>query len=375
MSASLPLIKVLNVVWRLNNDGVESSIVDVLPHLPRDEIQMDFLVTSQFAGDLDERVTAMGGRILLGKNSLSPRRNHWELDRLNHRFGPFDVIHNHRHLGSSMLLRAAHKVGIPKRIAHSYADTQALQASAGLLRRIGYSAAQGVMRRHMTHGIATSAQTASSMFGAHWAAFDKVRLQALGCDFSPLRGRPARAAVRESLHLASDTPLLVAFTGFEAIDNPMALVDIAVAVIARKPGLRLMMVGEGPLSSAVLEYINRCGLRDTVFWEPVVDDPVRLIQAADGYVSTSLVEDFGLPILRAQACGIPCFLTTPCPPETTAVKELIHTLPLEGSASDHAEIILRNKAGGISPADSYSRCLESNNSIEKYAQFLRTLYL
>ena len=300
---------------------------------------------------------------------------HWKLDRLNRHFGPYDVIHNHRHLSSCVLLRAAHKIGVTKRIAHSYADTEAVQSSAGMLRRLGYKGAQGMMRRHMTHGIGTSSQAASSMFGQNWPTVSNIRLQPLGCDFSSLNGRPMRDDVRVALGLDTNTWLLISLSSFERYENPMALVDIATAISARAPQFRMLVVGEGPLCSSVLEYINRSGLRDTVLWEPAVNEPAHLIQAADGYVSTSLVEDFGLPILRAQACGIPCFLSTPCPPETTVLNGLLHRLPLEAGANEHAETILRHKTAAGNHMDSYVRCVESKNSIENYAETLRRLYL
>lgn len=77
------------------------------------------------------------------------------------------------------------------------------------------------------------------------------------------------------------------------------------------PDAQLIILGSGPQRQSLKELIVRLGLDKRVQLRGYVSDQVKqdLLQAADGYVSASRHEGFGLVFLEAMAAGLPIVAT------------------------------------------------------------------
>ena len=98
---------------------------------------------------------------------------------------------------------------------------------------------------------------------------------------------------------------------------------------ARKDARLLLWTNFEPClgrSFDIARICRRYGLSDLVYF-PTMQPPnlwygedvmVRIYNAMDWYISTSRGEGFGLPLLEAQACGVPCIA-----PDNSAQRELV----------------------------------------------------
>ena len=103
--------------------------------------------------------------------------------------------------------------------------------------------------------------------------------------------------------------LLVHVSNFRAVKRPADCVEIFARVRREVPNIKLVMVGDGPESSAVrhrarqLEVIDFC---EFVGKQPKIVDYVSM---ADILLLPSEQESFGLSALEAQACEVPVVAT------------------------------------------------------------------
>jgi glycosyltransferase involved in cell wall biosynthesis len=77
------------------------------------------------------------------------------------------------------------------------------------------------------------------------------------------------------------------------------------AVLARFPGVRLLIVGEGKMGLELKRQVARLGLEQRVIFLPVVNRTAEILPLLDIFVLPSLQEGLGLSAMEAQAAGLP----------------------------------------------------------------------
>lgn len=94
---------------------------------------------------------------------------------------------------------------------------------------------------------------------------------------------------------------------------------IAAFAQLRRPGARLLIVGDGPMRAAIERQIDELGLRDVTILTGNQANVLPYLQAMDVFVLPSYANE-GVPqaILQAMACGIPVVSTS-----TGAIPEVV----------------------------------------------------
>lgn len=100
---------------------------------------------------------------------------------------------------------------------------------------------------------------------------------------------------------------IVSVGRLEADKDPGLLIEAFAAVVEDLPGVRLVMIGDGPMKSAVGRAVMELGLAANVELTgrlPRAEVALRL-QGADAFCLASRVETFCMAAAEALACGIP----------------------------------------------------------------------
>lgn len=364
-------VKVLNALWQLGIGGIEGLLVNVLRRLNREQFQMDFLVTSQFESYHDATVREMGARIILGKQSINPWRSQRELASINRRFGPYDVIHSHRHYSGAPLLRAAHRLGIPIRIAHGHAVRV---GEGSTLDRAGFFFARYLTRKHCTHGFAVSRDAAASLFGDGWESDPQIEVLPPAADFAPFHAVGSRDQVRRELGVESDE-ILVAHVGmFSDTKNHEFIVKVAKAINKISSRYRIVLIGDGPLFYRTASLVQSEGLAGRVLFLGARANVPEILLAMDAFIFPSKVEALGLAVVEAQAAGLVCFLSDRVVTEVDIVPELLHRLPLEAGPEAWANQIVSHSGNRITQAEALQKCLASSLNIATYVERHERIY-
>lgn len=154
-----------------------------------------------------------------------------------------------------------------------------------------------------------------------------VEVVPLGVDalhFAPGATTPAREVAKPGVRSSDRAPgpvlvtvgRLVGGKGHERVMR--ALPDL----VASHPGLRWLVVGDGPLMGELRAASSRAGLDDTIEFLGAMSDPRPALARADLFVLLAERETFGLAVLEAAAMGLPSVVLAGCGPEELVVPEV-----------------------------------------------------
>jgi glycosyltransferase involved in cell wall biosynthesis len=384
-------IRVLQVVDGLDHGGIESWLVRLLPHLEREAVAMDFLVTAARPFAYTKEIEARGARIIpcldrpvstYFSGALPVAGNRWvwhyarRLGRILRVLGPYQIVHSHFDPCGFPLL-CARRAGIPARIAHSHTTCPELLYRGRLARAALAPLARRWIQNSATLGLAVSIEAARAKFGAGWERDPRWRVLHPGIDLQPFRQPVDRAAARAALGIPVDA-LVVGHVGrFEEEKNHAFLIDLVATLALVKPRLRLLLLGEGRRRPEIEQRVARAGLAGRVhFLGARPDVPRILLGAMDVFVFPSLYEGLGLAGVEAQAAGLPCLVSDAVPDEMDVVPPLVRRMSLARPAAEWAAAVaeLGTRPRPLSQAEALARVEQGDFNIRHTATQLQQLY-
>lgn len=114
-----------------------------------------------------------------------------------------------------------------------------------------------------------------------------------------------RAHARRCLGLSDDQPVLIHVGRLVPSKGQRTLIDLLPSLLARFPGLVLLLVGDGPEREPLRVAAAARSLNGSARFLGARGDVPDLLAAADLFVFPSLTEGFGLAPLEALASGVP----------------------------------------------------------------------
>lgn len=159
----------------------------------------------------------------------------------------------------------------------------------------------------VTTTVSRAAQVEAARRGA--APARSIALVPNALNLAPYVQDPAvRDRTRAALDLADRFIWLAVGRLVEEKGYPDMLAAFARA-LGRFPGATLLIVGEGRRGDDIAADIERLGLPESVRLLGLRSDVPDLMQAADGFVMTSLWEGLPMVLLEASASGLPVVVT------------------------------------------------------------------
>ena len=163
-----------------------------------------------------------------------------------------------------------------------------------------------VMSVRRTHALMSLSDSVSESFAAHLRlGVDRFALVPPGLPdsfYEPPLDATALDALRESLNLERGVgPVLLNVGMLIDLKGQQELVPAMVDVVAAMPGATLLLVGEGGNRPLLERTITELGLGGHVRLLGHRQDVAALLQLADGLVSASRSEGFGMAVLEAMA--------------------------------------------------------------------------
>jgi glycosyltransferase involved in cell wall biosynthesis len=144
---------------------------------------------------------------------------------------------------------------------------------------------------------------------------ERIHVLPLGVDLGEIGPGERHPALERRYGLQGERVLL--FVGRMAGNKRIDLLIEALAQIRARTGgqasnVKLLLVGDTesnpafrPIVAAARARAAELGVKNDVIWAGRVDDLAAHMRLADVYVTASLHEGFGVPLIEAMACGVP----------------------------------------------------------------------
>lgn len=136
------------------------------------------------------------------------------------------------------------------------------------------------------------------------------------------RHQPDRLAARCSLGLDPDQLVVMTIGRLARMKGHCDLIDATPGLVDRFPGLRVLIVGDGPLRAQSTAQIAARGVEDCVRLLGHRSDARQLLDAADVFVLPSLHEGMPLVALEAMEAALPVVATRVIGSEEVVVDQL-----------------------------------------------------
>ena len=155
--------------------------------------------------------------------------------------------------------------------------------------------------------IAVSDGVAASITTSHVP----VEVVTHGIDTGTLRpvDDATRRAARAALGVDPDAPVVGTVGNFTVKKDQATLLDAAARLVDVHPGLRVVLIGDGPLDDELRAEAERLGIADATVFTGSRDDVFALLPAFDLFALSSRFEGLPIALLEAMACGVPPVVT------------------------------------------------------------------
>ena len=334
-------IRILHVIYCMNIGGIENWLMNLLRATNKDIFQIDFLVHTIKTGKYDEEIVELGANIFRCPWTTKPLKYSKILRQLIKKYGPYNVVHSHVHHFSGWVLRTAHQVGIPIRIAHSHSNIDKLIYSSSWIRRAYYIYMKYLVKKYATLGIAVSTQAAISLFGPKWNTDNRYRIIQCGINVNLFNKVVDKETVRKKLGIKFNSHVIGHVGRFSEAKNHPFIIDVFSEILKIDSSIRLLLVGDGENLLDIKKLALKKEVEDKIIFTGLRHDIAELMLGAmDIFLIPSLWEGLGLVIIEAQAAGLPCVLSDITPKEADIIPDLICRIPLSEGTKQWAQKII-----------------------------------
>ncbi len=214
-----------------------------------------------------------------------------------------DIVHMHGYGATTFGRLCAWRMGIPS-ILHEHAnhgDTPLFQKAADWL-----------LAAHTDIALAVGESTGEFTTRARLIPAERTKVVYLGApldEFARSRSADEIAAARAMLGIAPGTRAIGTVTRLMPSKGNQYLVEAAPKILQQYPDVRIFIVGEGDLQSALQQQASALGLGDRLVFSGFQRDVAAVLSALELVVFPSLWEGTPLTAFEALAMGKPIVAT------------------------------------------------------------------
>lgn len=219
------------------------------------------------------------------------------------RRGGYEVVHTHNSKAGLLGRLAARAIGVPAVVhtVHGWAFEQAGNALA----RVIYRTIERGAARLAHHTILVSAALEASAVRAGLAGCEKRQVVYSGIDRAAFFAARRSRTLRRSLGATEKTFLVGQVAKLWKGKGHDTLLAAFARLRRTRPNARLVLVGDGPLRSAIARQASCLGIEDHLFFTGHREDIAAITAQLDVATLCSGYEGMGRVVVEAMAAGTP----------------------------------------------------------------------
>jgi sugar transferase (PEP-CTERM/EpsH1 system associated) len=298
---------VVHLIYRLDFGGLETLLVDCINHMPPERYRHAIVCLTDYTAFAD-KITRPGVELYaLHKPPGLGLGIHVKLFKLLRALRPA-ILHTYNFACAEYAV-PAWAAGVPVRIHAEHgrdaSDPQGLNRKHNFLRR----ALVPWIDRYVpvSHDLARWLQNVVNIPAA------KSQLIMNGVD--TVRFAPNLPAATMPW-AGADKPFVIGTVGrLQDVKDQATLIEAFALLCAARPaaqeskGLRLAVVGDGPLRARLEQKAQDAGVADLVWFAGARNDIPQLMRSFDLFALSSIAEGTPVTLLEAMACGVPVVAT------------------------------------------------------------------
>lgn len=353
-------IKLAYVTHGLSSNGIESLLLSIMKHTDTQKYDVTFVIAIDNGVKClhEDTVKALGAKVIHVCDMDSLKKKYIYMRSLEDIFreNNFDIVHANMDLLNGIVLRAAKKAGIKKRICHAHNSSSqySITGDKSFLLKTIQKAYQLLMKKLIL-------KNANVLLGcsdkANEYLYEKEAPKAIVINNGIVLDSFINNKDKKASDIKNKEINLVTIGRLSSQKNPLFIIDIIKELSLIRQDFVLNWVGNGEMEDQIKNLIKENNLSDYINMTGVRTDVPDILHSSDYFIFPSLFEGLGIVLIEAQAAGLECFAST----EVPALADLgaCHYLPLEIGAKKWAEYI----------NDTINSGVRLTASDEKIAQF------
>lgn len=363
------MIRVLHVVGKMHYGGMETFIMNVYRHIDREKVQFDFLVHYEEAGEYDDEIRRLGGKIYVMPRTVP--QNYFIYKKALLKFftehREYKIIHGHLHSVAYIYHDIAKRTGDRVCITHAHNNGY----DKNLKGITGYYTAL-IAQKYTDVFFGCSNEACEKFFPKAIKQGKKMIVVKNGIETEKYK---FSAEIRDEVRreLGTEDNYVIGHIGrFSPQKNHKFLLSIFSEILKKRPDSKLVLVGKGPLENEIRNLADELSLKEHIVFLGARSDVPRLLQGMDAFLLPSLYEGLGIVLVEAQAAGLKCFTSSNVSKEAE-VTDLLDFLDLNQSAEYWADKVLSSVS--YNRGDKTKDIVSSGFDISETANMLQDFYL
>ncbi|MBE6780998.1 MAG: glycosyltransferase family 1 protein [Ruminococcaceae bacterium] len=315
--------------------GIETIVLGYAEQLIKNGCKCDFLLYKN-CPVLEEKIKAIGGNCVF---AASRRVNYaqYNLDLNNIFKTKYTAVWcNFDGLTNIDLLKRAKKAGVPLRIVHSHTSAlPKVKSYMKILVPLLHYFNKPFIDKYATEFWACSLKSGHFMYPKK--LWNKIKIWNNCINPNLFNENPQK---REQLrrNLSLNGKLVIGHIGRICFEkNQYFLLRVYKELLSRRNDVHLLFLSDSP-NNALIDYAAKLEIVENITFLTGEFDLPMLYNAMDVFFLPSIIEGLPLVALEAQACGVPCVISTGVSRECD-VSGFVDFLPLENDISIWCEAL------------------------------------